>query len=31
MARELKLLRVGRVSVDGTTLKASANKNRNAR
>jgi transposase len=31
MARELKLLRVGRVSVDGTTLKASANKNRNVR
>lgn len=31
MAQELKLLRVGRVSVDGTTLKASANKNRNVR
>lgn len=31
MAQELKLLKVGRVSVDGTTLKASANKNRNVR
>ena len=31
MARELKLLKVGRVGVDGTTLRASANKNRNVR
>ena len=31
MAQELKLLKVGRVSVDGTTLKASASKNRNVR
>lgn len=31
LARELKLLKVGTVSVDGTTLKASASKNRNVR
>lgn len=31
LARELKLLKVGTVSVDGTTLKANANKNRNVR
>lgn len=31
MAQELKLLRVGRVSVDGTTLRANASKNRNVR
>jgi len=31
LARELKLLKVGTVSVDGTTLRASASKNRNVR
>jgi transposase len=31
LARELKLLKVGMVSVDGTTLKANASKNRNVR
>lgn len=31
LARESKLLKVGRVSVDGTTLKASASKDRNVR
>ena len=31
MAQELKLLKVGRVSVDGTTLRANASKNRNVR
>lgn len=31
LAKELGLLKVGRVSVDGTTLKASASKNRNVR
>ena len=31
LARELKLLKVGTVSVDGTTIKASASKNRNVR
>lgn len=31
LAHELKLLRVGTVSVDGTTLKANASKNRNVR
>lgn len=31
LARELKLLKVGTVSVDGTTLKANASKNRNVR
>ena len=31
LARELKLLTVGTVSVDGTTIKASASKNRNVR
>ena len=31
LARELKLLKVGTVSVDGTTLKANANKNRGIR
>ena len=31
LAQELKLLRVGQVSVDGTTLKANASKNRNVR
>ena len=31
LARELKLLKVGKVSVDGTTLKANASKNRNVR
>jgi len=31
LARELKLLTVGTVSVDGTTLKANANKNRSIR
>jgi transposase len=31
LAQELKLLKVGRVSVDGTTLKANASKNRNVR
>ena len=31
LARELNLLKVGKVSVDGTTLKASASKNRNVR
>jgi transposase len=31
LAHELKLLRLGGVSVDGTTLKASASKNRNVR
>lgn len=31
LAHELKLLKVGKVSVDGTTLKANASKNRNVR
>jgi transposase len=31
LAQELKLLKVGKVSVDGTTLKANASKNRNVR
>ena len=31
LARELKLLKVGAVSVDGTTIKANASKNRNVR
>ena len=31
LARELKLLKVGTVSTDGTTIKASASKNRNVR
>lgn len=31
LARELNLLKVGTVSVDGTTIKASASKNRNVR
>lgn len=31
LAREMKLLKVGAVSVDGTTLKANASKNRNVR
>lgn len=31
LARELRLLKVGTVSVDGTTLKANASKNRNVR
>ena len=31
LAQELKLLKVGTVSVDGTTLKANASKNRNVR
>jgi transposase len=31
VARELKLLKVGTVSVDGTTIKANASKNRNVR